>query len=188
MGVSLTIYRAVIGMFNNTKFNYSKFKILILRILRIIILCIFTIFLMILLIIAGDIELNPGPKTSYFTLGHINARSLVKDDKFDEISSFILDKKFDLFAISETWFDCKISNESYYISGYCPIVRKDRRNMRGGVVALYETQSLAVKRRNDLVEIKLHKLTMLCGVCYRPPNNSQYETTVWVQCFAPDNQ
>ena len=101
MGVSLTIYRAVIGMFNNTKFNYSKFKILILRILRIIILCIFTIFLMILLIIAGDIELNPGPKTSYFTLGHINARSLMKDEIFDEISSFILDKKFDLFYLFE---------------------------------------------------------------------------------------
>ena len=56
---------------------------------------------MILLIIAGAIELNPGPKTSYFTLGHINARSLMKDEIFDEISSFILDKKFDLFYLFE---------------------------------------------------------------------------------------
>ena len=58
--------------------------------------------------------------------------------------------------------------------------------MRGGGVAVYALQSLAVKKRYDLennmlellwIEIKMHKLTVLCGVMsYRPPNNSFEET------------
>jgi hypothetical protein len=36
---------------------------------------------------AGDIELNPGPKMSCLTIGHINARSLFNEEKFEEMSS-----------------------------------------------------------------------------------------------------
>jgi hypothetical protein len=36
---------------------------------------------------AGDIELNPGPKMSCLTIGHINARSLANEETFENISS-----------------------------------------------------------------------------------------------------
>jgi hypothetical protein len=38
-------------------------------------------------LIAGDIERNPGPKVGSLLVGHINARSIAIEDKFDEISS-----------------------------------------------------------------------------------------------------
>ena len=69
------------------------------------------------LILAGDIELNPGPKLSSLMIGHIKARSLAVEEKFDEISSFILDKDFDVFAVKETWLDSKTHDNCLDIPG-----------------------------------------------------------------------
>jgi hypothetical protein len=69
-----------------------------------------------LLVLAGDIEINPGPRLCAMSIGHINARSLKVQEKCDEISSFIVDSKFDVFAVSETWLDSKTSNDSLHIS------------------------------------------------------------------------
>ena len=53
--------------------------------------------------------------------------------------------------------------------------------MRGGGVALYVAEHLLYTRRLDLesgnleflwVEITANKTKVLCGVCYRPPNQS----------------
>jgi hypothetical protein len=107
---------------------------------------------------AGDVELNPGPIMTCLNIGHINARSLVNEEKFEEISSFIFQKNFELFAITETWLNNQISNDDLCIPGFHAIVRKDRPNTRGGGVALYITQSLAFKRRNDLENNNLELL------------------------------
>ncbi|XP_028412551.1 uncharacterized protein LOC114535443 [Dendronephthya gigantea] len=102
------------------------------------------------------------------------------------------DKSFDLFAVSETWLHNNSSDEHLHIPGYYSIIRKDRSGMRGGGVALYIAQSLAFKRQNDLenidldllwVEIKMNGVTLLCGVCYRPPNNSLEETTFFLDAL-----
>jgi hypothetical protein len=183
MGISLSLYRAAIGLFNNEriKIMLTSWQPCLTRVL----LYMLILALQISPLIAGDIERNPGPKVGSLLVGHINARSIAIEDKFDEISSFILDKEFDIFAVSETWLNSKIPNDHLGISGYYPIFRKDRLNMRGGGVAVYALQSLAVRRRYDLennmlellwIEIKMHKLTVLCGVSYRPPNNSFEET------------
>jgi hypothetical protein len=59
------------------------------------------------------------------------------------------------------------------------------------VVLLHIAQSLAFKRCNDLenmdlellwVEIK-NRATLLCGVCYKPPNNSLEETAFFLDSF-----
>lgn len=139
--------------------------------------------------LAGDIEMNPGPLLHNLVFSHINARSLNVQEKFDEISSFIFDNKVSVFAVSETWLNDKISDDSLSINGYHSIIRKDRLNSRGGGVALFVEDSLIVKRRDDLacdgiellwVEIKLRKINLLCGVCYRPPENSIEDTSLFL--------
>lgn len=175
MGVNLITYRAAIGLFNILKIklfglqSHNELYKLLTLVLNLG-LCILFVFAVISLILAGDIELNPGPKLSSLMIGHINARSLAVEEKFDEISSFILDTKFDVFAVTETWLDSKTLDNSLDITGYCSILRKDRLNMRGGGVALYASQQLAVKRHHDLecdnvemlwAEIKLQNLNLL---------------------------
>jgi len=92
---------------------------------------------------------------------------------------------------SETWLNDRTSNDSLSIVGYHSIIRKDRIGARGGGVA-YVDDSLTVKRRNDLefndiemlwVEIKLPKLNLLCGVCYRPPGNCIDNTAHFLDCL-----
>ena len=48
---------------------------------------------------SNDVELNPGP---FFKFGHLNARSLNRDDKFDEISELVKENGFDVFTVTET--------------------------------------------------------------------------------------
>jgi hypothetical protein len=116
MGVGITIYRAAIGLFNNLKNLKYEYKTCILSeiwatCLILLDLCILIcgmlvlVCLQLMLFKAGDIEQNPRPKRSQLNLGHINARSLAIEDKFDEISSYILNESFDLFAVSETWLN-----------------------------------------------------------------------------------
>ena len=45
---------------------------------------------LIFIILANDVELNPGP-TSLLNSGHLNARSLNNQDKFDELLLIIKD-------------------------------------------------------------------------------------------------
>ena len=139
-----------------------------------------------MLILSGDVELNPGPKDNFLSLGHINARSLNIEDKFDEISLFITSKEIDLFGISETWLNNNSLTDNTCIPGYHPLFRKDRQNSRGGGVALFASEFLNVKRRSDLenddlellwVEIEIYNFTVFLAVCYRPPNDTLESTT-----------
>ena len=130
-----------------------------------------------LLLLCGDVELNPGPKIESLSLGHINARSLNIEDKFEEISLYVLEKKIQLFGISETWLNDNSPVDQFCIPGYS-LVRKDRQNMQGGGVALYVSDFLIVKRRCDLengelellwIEIKIRQFKLIIGVCYYRP-------------------
>ena len=131
---------------------------------------------------SGDVEIKPGAHNLTLNIGHIDARSLNVEDKFDEISSLVIEHKLDIFAVSETWLNPSISGDLLCIPGFSPMFRLDRKDgRRAGGVALYVSSSLASIRRNDLehddfellfVEIKVNSLTFVCGVCYRPPNNN----------------
>ena len=133
-----------------------------------------------LLVLAGDVEVNPGSlRNLTLNIGHINARSLNVEDKFDEISTLVLDQNLDIFAVSETWLNHSIASDSLSIDGFSQIYRLDRCDgRRAGGVALYISSSFASKRRFDLehvnfellfVEIVINSITFVCGVCYRPP-------------------
>ena len=60
------------------------------------------------IVLSHDVELNPGPS---FKFGHLNARSLNGDDKFDEISELVKENGFDVFAVTETWLNDQVSSD-----------------------------------------------------------------------------
>jgi hypothetical protein len=149
MGVSLECYRAAIGLFNcrisvvsTVNFSFVFFNIMVgcLQLLMVL-----ALFVMICL----DVELNPGPYQNVnLKIAHLNIRSLNAPNKFGEVASAILNHKFYIFALSETWLNDSISNDLLSIPGYCPLIRLNRSDgRRSGGVAVYVTTSIAVKRR-----------------------------------------
>ena len=144
MGVSLEIYRAAIGVLNRRVFTIHKK----LTNLSLLLICkslvngvILYLILCILLMVAGDIETNPGPPRNLtLNMGHINARSLNIEDKFDEICCLVHNVNLDILAVSETWLNDSISSDSLNIQGFALIIRLDRQNGRraGGVALLDE--------------------------------------------------
>ena len=54
--------------------------------------------------ICCDVELNPGPYENVnLKIAHLNICSLNAPNKFGEVASAILNHKFDIFALSETY-------------------------------------------------------------------------------------
>ena len=79
------------------------------------------------LLLAGDIETNPGPYCERdLFVSHINAQSIVH--KLDFIAVELGD--FDI-TVSETWLDQSISSSTITIPGYQEPIRHDR-NRHGG--------------------------------------------------------
>ena len=103
--------------------------------------------------VAGDIEINPGPPRNLtLNIGHINARSLNIEDKFDEICCLVHNVNLDVLAVSETWLNDSISSDSLNIQGFAPIIRLDRQNgRRAGGVALYISSSIAYTVGDDRI-------------------------------------
>ena len=104
------------------------------------------------LIIAGDVELNPGPGETpvYFedhclSIFHGNIRSI--RNKVDYISNIIED--YDIVFLTETHLDKLIFDKNIHFSGYDIPVRKDRNSDGGGILMYYKTH-VNIKRRVDL--------------------------------------
>jgi hypothetical protein len=84
-----------------------------------------------------------------------------------------------------------IPDDSILIPGYNTPLRKDRTTSRGGGVALYVANYLQAIRRFDLnqllrslwAEIAVNRYKFLCGVCYRPPNQSAEELAEFFGCL-----
>ena len=52
------------------------------------------------------------------TIANLNTESLKNRQHFHEISEMVLEKKYDVLTISETWFNSTITNISVEIEGY----------------------------------------------------------------------
>ena len=127
----------------------------------------------------------------------MNARSLNVSDKLSEISVLASLYGFDVFAFSEAWFNSSIAHDSIVIPGYSYPLRKDRSGKRGGGVAIYAKDHIAVKRRVEFeyfaglellwVQCNVDSFVFLCEVCYRPPNQSVIEEKAFFEslqmCF-----
>ena len=111
---------------------------------------------------------------------HINARSLFKPGRLDEIYlELCCLHQFDIIAVSESHLSDAIPDLDVNLPKY-NLFRGDR-NRDGGGVALYVNDSFNCIRRPDLengnmeilwVEIKLGTHSILLSVCYRPPNQT----------------
>nr|CAH7763980.1 unnamed protein product [Callosobruchus chinensis] len=90
------------------------------------------------------------------TLGNVNCRSLLQH--FNNLEEHVLDKKYSLVAVSETWLNADINNDAVKVNGY-RIVGKDRQG-RGGKTLTFEILALS---------FKLSGLKFTAAVIYRPP-------------------
>ena len=58
-------------------------------------------------------------------ISHLNVRSLKNRERFLQVADLINNGDFDIFTISETWFNSSVHNNEINISGYS-LVRLDR--------------------------------------------------------------
>ena len=112
-----------------------------------------------IMLLAGDIETNPGPETAsclkfcHWNLNSICARGGIKTSLIEAYNSV---HHFDVIAISESMLDQSISNEDISIEGFSrEIFRSDHpSNSKIGGTCIYFRESLPIKRGNDLEELR----------------------------------
>ena len=136
--------------------------------------------LFILLLLAGDINPNPGPprcpKVTY-----ANIRSIHK--KYPAIAKFISDNDTDLFAMSETWIrpDTTSANLSEITPPGYKLYQQPRAARRGGGLGFFVKDGLdpsvvptktCTTFENFLLKITLHKESFYLLNIYRPPSSS----------------
>ena len=136
--------------------------------------------LFILLLLAGDINPNPGPprcpKVTY-----ANIRSI--HNKYPAIAKFISDNDTDLFAMSETWI--RPGTTSANLSEITPpgykLYQQPRAARRGGGLGFFVKDGLdpsvvptktCTTFENFLLKITLHKESFYLLNIYRPPSSS----------------
>jgi hypothetical protein len=127
-----------------------------------------------LLMLAGDVECNPGP--CGISICHINIRGL-SSAKLLAIKHQI-QNKFDIITLSETFLS-ENSTQDLALQGYHQLIRRDRDTFGGGVAA-YVSCNLAYKRLSDFelanneslwLKINTKNNKFLLAICYRPPTS-----------------
>jgi hypothetical protein len=129
--------------------------------------------------------INVKSLASNFSLLHINTRSLNK--KIAKLTTYlnILNHKFSVIAITETW-GTVINEEFLKISGYNSVLEHRNAAQRGGGVGIYVHETIPYTRRDDLkiadndtfeqvfIELKTgnNRINTLIGCIYRPPSGN----------------
>ena len=136
-----------------------------------------TITIILLIILAGDVETNPGPtqfetNSKPMSIIHINTNRIRY--KIPQIQ--LRTKDIDIVTISESWLNPTIRDSEIRLPGFHDPIRKDR-DTKGGGVAVYVRENLFLKQRPDLdvkdleaiwVETKIKNESLLVGSFYRP--------------------
>ena len=132
-------------------------------------------------IMAGDIELNPGPDAVPTTVAppgtlkvyHVNARSLKKQLGDLRACAPVLEC-YDIVAITETWINDTVADSELGL-GFSNHTwfRRDRGSLGGGVACAVRS-SLSPLRLPDpegaeMILIRLQIAAVTVAVCYRPP-------------------
>ena len=160
----------------------------------------------VLILLAGDIESNPGPDMFDHSSDNNISNSSTYDISIFEQNFSIVQYKiqslmgkvyqlqrelshFDLITLTETWLSENVSTDEIMFQNYQVPFRKDRiTNSYGGVI-VYEKDSIPCKRRLDLeidgieciwLELTLRNKTVMFSVFYRPPN-SPAQTLVHIE-------
>jgi len=112
---------------------------------------------------------------SFFKLAHLNVRSLIP--KYNDVRQFVIEGKYDVVAITETWLNSTVQDEDIQIQGYF-LVRQDRMGRGGGVAIYYKTHLSMVPQsisRNPNFEqvwlnFSIDNKSYTLGCVYRPPS------------------
>ena len=149
---------------------------------------IYASYFVLILILAGDIETNPGPYIESIikdlSVCHINAQSML--NKMDMIAVEL--GNFDVITISETWLDPSISDLDTTIPTYQTPIRLDR-NRHGGGVAVYFKNTIPFVERKDLIvpnleaiwaEVMLSNKKVLIGTFYLHPRFSDWHLVEYI--------
>ena len=205
MTVSLSQWRAVIGIFNCrssamschvcnlTKNIVSMFEVLLLcwHYFECAFIFLLTlVYIFIILQCHGDIEQNPGPrklKTNYFSVCHWNLKSLPAHNfsKFTQLKAYNSIHKYDFICLSETYLDSSTPDNLIEMKGYKLISADHPNNIKRGGVCIYYKESLPVRvisipyfNEALLLEMSYNNKKVMVSVIYRPPsqNNDEFDT------------
>lgn len=162
-----------------------------------------------LIVLSGDVSLNPGPSvgqanlihitpgqgqgtttntttfckpsTRGISISHLNVRGI--RSSLDELRILLKHQAIDVFSISETWLNNKVSDVELEIEGY-HLLRKDRLHANGGGIAVYIKSKHVFRHRSDLETVDLESLwvelmipkskSFLLSVVYRPPQDNSF--------------
>ena len=131
-----------------------------------------------------DIELNPGPNqgpstrqanrtsNNNVTVAHLNVRSLNCRDHFIQVKQTVLENKFDVLTISESWLDNSVTNLELEIPGY-DLYLVDRLDKKGGGVCVYILQSYKTEVLSDILETLRSRLFAIRGVKHDVTSNGK---------------
>ena len=120
---------------------------------------------------------------------HINSRSISKNfDSVESLLQSLTNFSFSVIGLSETWLHVN-SPDMYNIPDY-DMLHADRKEGRGGGVALYVKTNIDYRLRKDIhvegvedifIEVKNDNgKNILVGILYRPPSNN---TTNFLEHF-----
>ena len=143
--------------------------------------------LFILLLLAGDINPNPGPPNC-LNVTYANIRSI--NNKYPATAKFIFDNNTDLFAMSETWI--RPDTTSATLSGITPrdyyLHQQPHEGRQGlgffvkdGLDSSVPTLFPQTPAINFLIKISIHKESFYFLNIYRPPSSS---TSTFLNSFS----
>ena len=134
------------------------------------------------LILAGDVELNPGPQTTAaatrrsLTVFLHNSRSLKNKLGSLRASAAELDR-YDVIAWTETWLTDYVLNSELQVGlPQHTWFRRDRDGVGGGVACAVRSSLLPMLCSDqpddaEMLLIRLGAVSVTVAVCYRPPDN-----------------
>ena len=134
------------------------------------------------LILAGDVELNPGPQTTAaatrrsLTVFLHNPRSLKNKLGSLRASAAELDR-YDVIAWTETWLTDYVLNSELQVGlPQHTWFRRDRDGVGGGVACAVRSSLLPMLCSDqpddaEMLLIRLGAVSVTVAVCYRPPDN-----------------
>ncbi|CAG2243737.1 unnamed protein product [Mytilus edulis] len=139
-----------------------------------------TFVILLLIMLSNDVEVNPGPLGGFFSIFHLNIRSM--RNKVDYVEN--ISNEADVICLTETHLDENIKNEDILIEGYNRDPYRKDRNSSGGGIIIYISKFIQAKPRPDLdfdnealwLEITFPSNKLLLCVVYRQPSNNN---TFW---------
>ena len=112
----------------------------------------YSAFVFLILLVDGDIEYNPGPKTKtkkgiFFSWCHWNVNSPLAHNKLSMLEAYNVAHKYDVICISESYLDSTVplDNNSLSLNGY-NLTRADHPdNVKRGGICMYYKENLSLR-------------------------------------------